>query len=411
MHITVDGASIEVADDAIADGGFGLTCEGGAAGLRQVTCWPVDHEQFTTDPETPSYAGIIDRHTWAGAGSGWEPSPSDLDLFWHRGIYVEDPHIRLGVHRTPAGAAAATLTIGDGKDLSSGYALSADQPSSGDPVTVALSRTGEEVATGQARSWSGEGWTLSLERVGSLVVGRVDGEAVCRFRDPQPLANMRRVGFRIDDVVVDPADTEVVSSAVGTWTFEDAPTGWRVESGTWEISNRWSCSPQWTWLAGWNQTGRALIHSRERFTGDQVMDVYVGAKMMPKLKGDGHYEVLRDLHFGLCGDGNGGGYHVILGVDGASGAKLLRNGKTVATNEAYSVPQSERHNNWLLVTLVKTGPTVSVRVWDNEVLSFTDENPLDGGSVAFGTEENGVIVPRVTVYGQRQGVGDGEGQE
>jgi hypothetical protein len=186
---------------------------------------------------------------------------------------------------------------------------------------------------------------------------------------------------------------------VRTWTFEEAPADWRVDSGTWEISSRWSCSPDWTWLAGWNQGGPALITSRRQFAGDQVVDIYVGTKMMPKPEGEGHYEELRDLHFGLCGDGDGGGYQVVLGDDSGRGAKLMRNQETVATNDSYRIPQSERHNNWLLIRLVKRGGELSVRVWDSEVLSYTDEAPLQSGSVSVGTAENGITVPRITVYG------------
>ncbi|MFW6438354.1 MAG: hypothetical protein ACOCZ7_04995, partial [Armatimonadota bacterium] len=235
------------------------------------------------------------------------------------------------------------------------------------------------------------------------VVGRLDGETVCAFRDPEPLTEMRRVGFRKDNAVIDAADAEVLSSAVRTWTFEEAPADWRVESGTWEISNRWSCSPDWTWLAGWNQDGQALIQSRKRFTGDQIIDIYVGTKMMPKPEGEGHYEELRDLHFGLCGDTDGGGYEVILGGDDGRGAKLLRDGEVVATNDRYAIPQAERHNNWLLVRLEKRGATITVYDWDSEVLSYTDEHstgPLTAGSIAVGTEQNGITVPRVTVYGE-----------
>ncbi|MGM0494016.1 MAG: hypothetical protein ACQER1_13825 [Armatimonadota bacterium] len=406
MQIATDsGVSVEVADETFAAGGFGLACEGGAARFRDVTCGPIDRERFAADPETPPHAGIIDLHTWAGAGSGWEPAPTDLDLFWHRGMYVGDAEARLGVHRTGDGAAAATLLIGDGDDASAGYALSASQPTSADPVEVSLTRAGEEVASGETRVWAAEGWGLSLQRVGSLVVGRVDGETICSFRDPQPLAEMRRVGFRKDNAVIVAADAEVLSSAVRTWTFEEAPTDWRVESGTWEISNRWSCSPDWTWLAGWNQEGRALIESRRQFIGDQIVDIYVGTKMMPRPDGEGHYEELRDLQFGLCGDGDGGGYQVILGGNNGRGAQLLRDGEIVATNDDYAIPQSERHNNWLLVRLVKTGAELSVQVWDSEVLTYTDDGtrssgPLSGGSVAVGTEGNGITVPRVTVYAQ-----------
>jgi len=240
------------------------------------------------------------------------------------------------------------------------------------------------------------------------VVCAIDGEVVCEFRDPEPLVAMHRAGFRKDSAVIDAADAEVLSSAVRTWTFREAPADWRVESGTWEISNRWSCSPDWTWLAGWNQNGLALIHSRRQFTGDHVIDVYVGTKMMPKPDGKGHYEELRDLHFGLCEDDLGNGYHVILGGEDSGnwrgvGARILRNGETVASDPNYRVPQHERHNNWLLVRLVRRGPELKVLLWDREVLSYTDEDPLEGGSVMIGTEQNGITVPRITVYARPAG--------
>ncbi len=404
MRIAADGVgAIDVADDAFADGGFGLTCEGGRANFRQITCWPVDHEQYAADPETPPYAGIIDRHTWAGAGSGWEPTPDDLDRWWHRGLYVDDAEVRLGVHRTDAGTAAATLMIGDGMDAASGYALSASQPSSGEPVTISLTREGQEVAIAQVRSRGSEGWALSLQHVGSLVEGRLDGRVAVSFRDPAPLEGMRRVGFRKDAAIIDPADADVISSALRTWTFRDAPADWRVESGTWEISNRWSCSPQWTWLAGWNQDGPAVTRTRLAFAGDQRADIFVGTKMMPKPDGKGHYEELRDLHFGICEDDAGGGYHVVLGAKNNTWSAIMRNGETVVESTTYRIPSAELHNNWLLVSLVKTGPTISVRLWDREVFSYTDPDPIDSGRVSIGTARNGITVPRITVYGEPAG--------
>ncbi len=404
MRVIADGAKvIDVADDAFANGGFGLTCEGGRSNFRQVTAWPVDHEQYAADPETPPYAGIIDLHTWAGAGSGWEATPDDLDRWWHRGLYVDDVEVRLGVHRTGAGAAAATLMIGDGTDAASGYALSAGQPSSSEPVTISLTREGQEVAISQVRSWGSEGWALSLQRVGSLVEGRLDGRVAVSFRDIEPLQEMRRVGFRKDAAIIDPADAEVLSSAVRTWTFRDAPADWRVESGTWEISNRWSCSPQWTWLAGWNQNGLAITRTRPAFTGDQRAEIYVGTKMMPKPGGKGHYEELRDLHFGICEDDAGGGYHVVIGAKNNTVSTISRNGEVVVTNTTYRIPSAEMHNDWLLVTLLKTGPTISVRLWDREIFSFTDPDPIDSGRVSVGTDRNGITVPRITVYGEPAG--------
>jgi hypothetical protein len=36
------------------------------------------------------------------------------------------------------------------------------------------------------------------------------------------------------------------------------------------------------------------------------------------------------------------------------------------------------------------------------VLSYTDPDPLPGGSVALGSYNNGLMFPRVTVYGRVQ---------
>lgn len=401
IHVWLNGTLvIDTSDHALTEGGFAIACEGGQAVMRKVTCWPVDHEQFRVDPERPSHAGIIDLHTWAGAGSGWRPAPDDLDCFWHRGIFVDDVEVRLGVHRVSNGSAAASLIIGGVDDASSGYRLAADQPSETEPVTLRIMRGAEPVASGEANAWAKEGYALSLARVGDLLVGRVNGETVCEFRDPEPLPDLDRVGFRRDGAVIDPADLEIFSSAVRTYTFEEAPVDWRIDSGTWEVTNRWSCSPQWTWLAGWHQKGRAMIRSRWAVRGDQRTDIYVGARMMPRLDRDGHYEELRDLHFGICGDDDGGGYHIIIGGNRNERSAILRNGEPVVTNTTYRIPQAERHNNWLLVTIIRTGSTVSVSVWGEEIMRYDDPEPLEGGYVSFGTEENGITVPRITTYGR-----------
>jgi hypothetical protein len=107
-----------------------------------------------------------------------------------------------------------------------------------------------------------------------------------------------------------------------------------------------------------------------------------------------------DLHFGLCGDGDGGGYHIIIGGNNNQRSAILRNGERVVTNDSYRISQAERHNNWLFVTLVKSGATISVRVWDQEIMRYEDPEPLSGGFVSFGTEQNGITVPRITTYGR-----------
>lgn len=391
---------VSVGDHAFSFGRTGLYCAGGSASFRATEAYPLEPGMVLTDPPTPPFAGIIDEHTWAGRGSGWVPLPADPDLFWHRGFFPGHVEVRLGVHRRADGRADASILLGEGLTPERAYVLSASQENAAHPVRLTLTRAGQQVATGTLSSSAAEGYAIALEREGDLLVARSGNEVLLAFRDPNPLDYATRVGFRRDAADLDPADVDVLSRQVRTHVFKTAPAQWQQLSGTWEISNRWSCSPQWTWLAGWNQNGPARMITRESYQGDVQVDFYIAAKMMPRTDGQrGFYEELRDLHAGLCEDAQGHGYHVVIGADNGTRTYLERNDQVVATNTSWVVPRSELHNNWLMVTLLKRGPVVSVRVWDSEVLRYEDPDPLSGGRIALGTQNNGVIIPRVTIYG------------
>jgi len=82
---------------------------------------------------------------------------------------------------------------------------------------------------------------------------------------------------------------------------------------------------------------------------------------------------------------------------------LQKNGAVVASNDTYVISRYEMHNNWNLITAVKRGGTISVRIWDNEILRYEDPDPIASGGVSMGTLNNGVIIPRVTVWGTPTG--------
>lgn len=402
IRAMINGETVlTVADAAHAVGEVGLYCAGrGPAVFSEIEFEPLEPTDNQADPPTPAYAGIIDQHTWAGRGSGWTPRPEDPDLFWHRGLFTDTVEVRLGVHRAADGRAGASLVVGDGGELDSGYRLTTDQGANGQALSLKLLRQGVSVASETLGAPDSDGYSLSLERTGDLLVARVDGEVALMFRDANPLAGMVRVGLRRDACLINPSDADVVSPNVRTLIFNTAPVEMADLSGTWDISNRWSCSPQWTWLAGWNQNGEARTVTRQSYVGDQQVDMYIGTKMMPNPTGKGHYEELRDLLFGLCEDGNGGGYRIVVGKEGGANSTITRDGTVVASNSTWKLPQSERHNNWILVTLSKIGPVVSVKIWGYEVLRYEDPEPLAGGQVALGTVRNGITVPRITIYGQ-----------
>ncbi len=396
-----DETILTVADAAHAVGRVGLYCAGrGPAVFSEIEFEPLDPIDNQADPPTPPYAGIIDQHTWAGRGSGWTPRPEDPDLFWHRGLFTDTVEVRLGVHRAADGHAGASLMVGDGGELDSGYRLTADQSANGQALSLKLLREGAEVAAETLGAPESGGYALGLERTEDLLIARVDGEVALTFRDPNPLADAVRVGMGRDACLINPSDADVISSDVRTYTFKTAPVEMANLSGTWDISNRWSCSPNWTWLAGWNQNGEARAATRQSYVGDQQIDIHVGTKMMPKPTGKGHYEELRDLLFGLCESEDGGGYRIIVGGKSGTYSTITRDGQVVASNRTWALQQSERHNNWILVTLSKIGPVVSVKVWGYEVLRYEDPKPLEGGRIAIGTNRNGITIPRITIYGQ-----------
>ncbi|MBM3501146.1 MAG: tetratricopeptide repeat protein, partial [Armatimonadetes bacterium] len=57
----------------------------------------------------------------------------------------------------------------------------------------------------------------------------------------------RRIGLSVDGLALDVGQVDVLSHNVYDYTFTTAPTDWVPRTGTWKATNRWDCSPQWTW--------------------------------------------------------------------------------------------------------------------------------------------------------------------
>ena len=74
------------------------------------------------------------------------------------------------------------------------------------------------------------------------------------------------------------AKVQITSPHVYDYTFSSAPTDWRVQSGTWEMTNRWDCSPGWSWFGG-SSNEIAAIWNKRKFSGDVSVQFYFGFKM------------------------------------------------------------------------------------------------------------------------------------
>jgi hypothetical protein len=106
---------------------------------------------------------------------------------------------------------------------------------------------------------------------------------------------------------------------------------------------------------------------------------------------------------------------LIAGAGNNSVTVLCRNGEVVATtshmwallprghsrNELYS-----QHRGWVHFRLVKEGDTIRVFVWDNEVLTYIDPEPLDGGYAGVWSVANGLLLGKVRLAATKLGPAD-----
>jgi hypothetical protein len=393
--LRVDGKPCLQARCAAAErGAVGLEVQGSGA-FRDWSFMPVGSGEDVNDTPTPSFAGIIDRNSWAGRAGAWEPDPSALDTFWHTGYFPRDVEFRLGVYRSSAPATTAKVALSPKGALDAAYLLTARHDWSQPSVNLELTRKGRKVASGVASLPSGAGkYCLSVRREGGLYSARVNDRDGLVFQDATPLA-ADSLGLQVLGGLVHPNDTRVASPDLRNHIFDAAPTDWFITSGTWETTSRWPCTPGWAWFSGVSAK-EALIHTKARFEGDQEVQFYAGAKELPE------GEAMRDTIVGLCGsDDPARGYRFTIQAK-SGGTYLAKDGNVVARAEGFSLSQAAIHFDWTGFAARKEGNELSLRWWGRMILEYKDPTPLDGGHVWLGTFDNGIAIPRATIYGRQE---------
>ncbi len=271
-------------------------------------------------------------------------------------------------------------------------------PTSTPAYRAVLLRAGAVVAQGE--STAGGEPLVTLQRVGARLLGWVDRRLVVEYTDPQPITDGSRMGFLAEAFRPRLSSLRLRARNVLDYTFDQAPTDWWVSGGIWEVTNRWSCTPDWSWFGGSSPEVAAIWHKRA-FAGDVVLDYYVGPRMYNR-GANRPQEVCKDFNAVICGDGRSAtsGYSFAVGAEeNGAGVRLLRNNTVVATNDAFRF-YSGAHNRWFSLRVEKQGDTVSLYIEGQKMLSYTDPHPLPGGYVGLWTRDNGVMIPRVTLYYQ-----------
>ncbi len=129
-----------------------------------------------------------------------------------------------------------------------------------------------------------------------------DGETVLEAKDVEPLRGMRPA-YRAEGCFALAHNALVLGRNVRTYTFSDEPVDWWIGEGTWEQSTRWSCDPRWSFLGGWSR-GDAVLWHKQRFTGDQYFDAFLGVRMEYPRERQIYDDRFRDLGITICGDGH-----------------------------------------------------------------------------------------------------------
>lgn len=376
----------------------------GAAHFQNVDIRSVGSDLRSADPPTPAYAGVVDVMTWAGPAFSWAPDPGDLSLFWHDGQTPGNVRLKVGVHRGEAPKAVAEVILAQPEELVAARTVARFEHEWGTrEVAVSVHRGGKMLAQGKyAGDIPEAGFLAEVERAAATLALRVNGIPALTYNDPAGTVDGARVGVRLEGSTLCYDDLALEAASVHDYSFVQAPADWLVQMGTWEVTSRWTCEPQWTWLSG-VAPRYAMVQSKWQVEGDVQMDVHVGAKMLQTPSG--RKEVLQELRLGVCGRPGylNGGYFFLIGARGGKWTALQRDGLIVAERPDFQLPQASVHNDWLKLGVVKRGGEVSLLCHGQPVLSYTDPDPLPGGTVSIGTYDNGIMVPRVTVYGMGQG--------
>ncbi len=214
------------------------------------------------------------------------------------------------------------------------------------------------------------------------------------------------IGF--DGAMPDLGAVQVESGNVYDYTFSSAPVDWKVQSGVWEMTNRWSCSPGWSWFGGRSEE-IASVWNKRKFSGDFSVQFYFAFKM--GLTGTKAWmERPGDAAITVCGDGKnvGSGYSFILAANDNQHCVLLKQGKTVAESTAPEailvsnidgrVDDSQLHRKWWFAKINKIGDTIECWLDNKLLFTYKDAEPLDAGQVALWTFNNGIMLSRVQVF-------------
>ncbi len=401
VEALVDNAPVlRAAVPNLHGGGIGLLVRNATARFDDVMVRPAaepliaPRHEGSPAADLPTALGPQDSLTWANLAAVWEASPARPSLLWHSGHFHDDVTCSLRLEPVTEPALRRwVLAPAPTSPEAEWVTLTATQLPGEKQVSISLQVPGKPLADKRVEV-AGVG-RLALARQGTRLTVLWNKAPLLRAEAPAPLPT---VGLEVIGPPVPVEGVVVRGPKVRDYVFGVAPVDWRSSAGTWDVASRWACDNRWSWFAGWG-TGDFAVWNKHRVAGEVALDFTVGIKM--EAPGGPETTRCRDLNAVLCGDGANPrtGYSFILGGDGGTKTQLLRNGVVVAEAPDLRVPGGYGiHHEWFRIRVARAGSRVEMDFEGRPVFRYNDPEPLPGGFVGLWSRDNGILVPRVTIY-------------
>lgn len=406
--------AFEVINDELEGGRVGLIGSLGACFDDVRAELPEENEAAVV---TAQFTQEDTMREWASVAGAWV-APSDPEqqpaIWWNKGDYYGDVTVELTVPGlgTPE-QTERVLLLSDGVTADSGYTFELGGVPDGG-LRIGLSRQGAPVAETVVADVALP-VQVKLAKRGWLLSAAVEDETRLVHLDRDPLTGSR-IGLWSAGLDIPPSNVLATSSAQRDYPFSSAPVDWITRTGIWDVTSRWTCSPQWTWFSGVAEDGPAAMWTKREFEGDVTVELYASIKM-GLASGGASYKHPNDLNITLLGDGANPstGYSFILGGPLNTTTQIRCGDRLLAetSDPSARLPRltdgmlstNEFHRKWWQVRAQKQGNRL--RMYYENRLVLDTEVPADleiaRGHMAVWTWDNGIMVARCKVYGAETG--------
>ncbi len=195
---------------------------------------------------------------------------------------------------------------------------------------------------------------------------------------------------------------EANTSARLDYTFTSAPVDWFAGRGRWEVAERWTCQPQWSFFRGYDNIDPTLW-SRFAPQGDFTLEAYLATPMDLTRSEKSPTDI--NITVGANGRDLGSGYSFIFAPKHQAPHYILR-GDGLGTKTSAVMPglNGNEHQDWYYLRIERRRTPEGLRfrwtVNNQEIADFLDDKPLsdEAGRIAFWSHNFNLSIARVRLW-------------